>query len=147
MGTKNEVYVVGLLQGRGFGGGANAAGEGNLLDAALAAEAVELAEVAADAVNGVLAHVAGVENDEVGVLVALDLGVSGVLDHAPHAVRVVHVHLASEGPNARGLPHPAPGIACGCAMSGARGGRRRAGFLRERYRGGSGGSQGITHTL
>ena len=103
MGTQNEVYTVGLLQAFGFFGGADAAGEGDLLDAALAPKAVQFAEVTPDAVDGVLADVAGVEDHEVGVLVALDLGVAGVLDHAPHPVRVVHVHLAAEGPYAGSL--------------------------------------------
>src|ERR671916_160552 len=103
MGTQNEVYAVPALEFGGFARGADAAGERYFLDAACSAEAVEFAEVAADAVHGVLSDVAGVEDDEVGVFVALDLGVAGVQDHAPHAVRVVDVHLATEGAYARGL--------------------------------------------
>src|SRR5918997_6275242 len=128
MGTQNEVYAVPALEFGGFVRGADAAGERYLLDAARSAEAVEFAEVAADAVHGVLSDVAGVEDDEVGVFVALDLGVSGVQDHAPHAVRVVDVHLAAEGAYARGLVT-------------RRGSRRRLGLSGELYYG------SVTHTL
>jgi hypothetical protein len=103
MSTQDEVYAVSALELCGFVGGADTSGKRYLLDAAHSPEAVEFAEVAADAVHGVLSDVAGVEDDEVGVFVALDLGVSGVQDHAPHAVRVVDVHLAAEGAYARGL--------------------------------------------
>src|SRR5215211_1712809 len=114
MGTQDEVYAVLALELLGFARGADAAGEGYLFDAALAPEAVELSEVAADAVYGVLADVAGIEYDEVGLFVGLDLGVACVQDHAPHAVRVVDVHLAAEGAYARG-----PGAAdFGCRLPG-----------------------------
>src|SRR5829696_4904687 len=106
MGTQDEVYAVPALEVLGFVGGSYAAGDSDFLDAALAPEAVELAEVAADAVHGVLAHVAGVEDDEVRLLVGVDFGVAGVQDHAPHPVRVVDVHLAAEGAYAGGLGLP-----------------------------------------
>src|SRR5215212_7753942 len=81
------------------------------------AEAVELAEVAADAVDGVLAHVAGVEDDEVGFFVGLDLCVSGVQDHAPHPVGVVDVHLAAKGTDAGGPGPLGPGGRPGAARA------------------------------
>src|SRR5215204_7142774 len=121
MGTQDELYAVLALEGGGFVGGADAAGEGDFFDAALAAEAVELTEVAADAVDGVLAHVAGVEDDEVGLFVGLDLCVTGVQDHAPHPVRVVDVHLAAKGADAGCAGPLGPG---GCPGGGRPGGGR-----------------------
>src|SRR5918998_1912589 len=129
---QHQVYAVATLELGGFVGGTDAAGEGYLLDAALAAEAVEFPEVAADAVHGVLADVAGVEDDQVGLLVGVDLRVASVQDHAPHPVRVVDVHLAAEGAYARGLS----------ALRGAGGSRHRLGFSGELYR-----DWGVTHTL
>src|SRR5215213_5012067 len=117
MGTQDEIYAVLALEGGGFVGGADAAGEGDFFDAAFAAEAVELAEVAADAVDGVLAHVAGVEDDEVGFFVGLDLCVSGVQDHAPYPVGVVDVHLAAKGTDAGGPGPLGPGGRPGAARA------------------------------
>src|SRR3712207_9447976 len=97
MGAQDEVYAVSALEFIGFVGGSYAAGEGNFFDAAFTPEAVKLAEVAADAVHGVLAFVAGVENDEVRLLVGVNFGVARVQDHAPHPVRGVGVHLAAGG--------------------------------------------------
>src|SRR5215210_945613 len=137
MGTQYEIYAVLALEVGGFAGGPDAAGQGHFLDAALAPEAVELAEVAADAVDGVLAHVAGVEDDEFGLLIGVDLGVAGVQDHAPHTVRVVDVHLAAEGADAGrpGLPHRCGRVPC-------------AGFTRDLYRGGAPRRfDGVTHNL
>jgi hypothetical protein len=56
-----------------------------------------LAEVGDEALVGLLADGAGVEQDEVGVLAAGRLGVPERLEHALHAFRVVLVHLAPEG--------------------------------------------------
>src|SRR5918998_3619472 len=108
MRSQDEVYAVLALQLGGFVGGPDAPGEGHLLHAALATQAAEFPEVSADAVHGVLADVACVDDDEVCLFVALNLGVAGVEDHAPHAVRVVDVHLAAEGPYARGLADALP---------------------------------------
>src|SRR5215210_2392366 len=101
MGAQDQVYIVGLLQARRLLGGTDAACEGNSFYAALAAQAGEFPEMAPDAVDGVLADVAGVEYHEVGILVALDFRVSCVLDHTPYPVGVVYVHLAPERPDAR----------------------------------------------
>src|SRR3954470_24966340 len=98
--TQDQVYAVGSLQLAGFLGGADAAGEGDFFDAALFLEAVKLTEVAADAIYGVLAHVAGVQDHEIRILIALNLGVTGVQDHTSHSVRVVYVHLAPKCPYA-----------------------------------------------
>src|SRR5215212_1252435 len=103
MGAQDKVYVVGLPKRRRLFGGADTARESHLFDPSFAAETVQLPEVSFHPVDGVLADVAGIEYHEVGVLVALHFRVSGVLDHAPYPVRVVHVHLAPEGPYARGL--------------------------------------------
>src|SRR3712207_4939648 len=132
MRSQNEVYPVPPLQLGGFVGGADAAGKGYLLDAARLPAAVELPEVCADAVHGVIADVAGVEDDEVGLLVGLNLGVAGVQNHAPHAVRVVYVHLAAEGTYASG-----PG---GLGDAGVRVRSHRLRFPGELY-------GGFTHTL
>src|SRR4028118_1032480 len=127
MGTEYEVYAELAAESIGLFGGADAAGQGNLSDAALSFEAVELAEVAADAVYGVLAHVAGVEDDDVGVLVGVHFGVAGVQDHAAHPVGVVDVHLASEGPYAGRLAGARPdggGGICRAGLGGQRDGCR-----------------------
>src|SRR4028118_2053501 len=136
MGTEYEVYAELAAESIGLFGGADAAGQGNLFDAALSLEAVELAEVAADAVYGVLAHVAGVEDDDVGVLVGVHFGVAGVQDHATHPVGVVDVHLAAEGPYAGRLSG---------AWSARCGGTRRAGLRGQRDR--CRRARGLTHTL
>src|SRR4028119_229779 len=125
MGTEYEVYAELAAEGVRLLGGADAAGQGNLFDAALSFEAVELAEVAADAVYGVLADVAGVEDDDVGVLVGAHFGVAGVQDHAPHPVGVVDVHLASEGPYAGRLAGARPDGEAGTCRTGLRGQRDR----------------------
>src|SRR4028119_1418607 len=136
MGTEYEVYAELAAEGVGLFGGADAAGQGNLFDAALPFEAVELAEVAADAVYGVLAHVAGVEDDDVGVVIGGDFGVAGVQDHASHPIGVVDVHLAAEGPYAGGLAGARPARG---------GGTRRAGLGGQRD--GCRRARGLTHTL
>src|SRR5215217_3115557 len=109
MGAQHEIYTVPALELGGFVGGTDAAGEGYLLDAALAPQTAQLAEVAADAVHSVLADVARIEDYEIRLLVGVDLSVTRVQDHAAHAVRVVDVHLAAEGAYARRLG------ASGCA--------------------------------
>src|SRR5919199_2307929 len=130
MRPQDEIYAILALEVGGFAGGAYAAGEGYLFDAAQFPKVVELPEVAADAVDGVLADVAGVEDDEVGFFVGVDLGVACVQDHTPHAIGVVDVHLAAEGAYARGL-----GVPRGAGWS-----RPRLGLSGELYR-------GIIHTV
>src|ERR671921_2276472 len=103
MGTEHEVNIVLSLELSGFVGGTDTAGEGDLFYPALAFKAVQFSEVAAHAVDGVLAHVARVEDHEVGVFVGPHLSVASVQDHAPHPVRIVNVHLAAERPYARSL--------------------------------------------
>src|ERR687885_1800577 len=92
-----------MLEFPSIGGGSDAAGEGNFFDAAFFFQAVELAEVSANTIYGILADVAGVEDYDVGVLIAVDLGVARITDHAPHPIRVVDIHLAAERPYARRL--------------------------------------------
>src|SRR5215210_493728 len=103
MGTQNQVYAVGALQVLRLFGGAEAASEDDFLDATFFFEAAQLAEMAADAVNSVLADVAGVQDYEVGVFVVLHLRVASVPDHTPYPVGVVDVHLTPERPYARRL--------------------------------------------
>src|SRR5215213_11949372 len=103
MGTQHEVDIVLSLELSGFFGGADTAGQGDLFYPAFAFKAVQFSKVAAHAVDGVLAHVARVEDHEVGVFVGPHLSVARVQDHAPHPVRVVYVHLATERPYARSL--------------------------------------------
>src|SRR3712207_8076786 len=100
---QDEIYAELALEVGGFVGGSDAPGEGDFFYAALAPKSGELSQMTPDTVDGVLPDVAGVQYDEVGLLVSLDLGVAGVQDHAPHTVRVVDVHLAPEGAYARGL--------------------------------------------
>ncbi len=57
----------------------------------------ELAEVAVEAVVGVLADGAGVEHDHVGRLAVGRPPVAGVLEQPGQPLGVVHVHLAAEG--------------------------------------------------
>jgi hypothetical protein len=59
--------------------------------------ALEVPEGAVEAVVGVLADGAGVEQDEVGVLLGGCAPVAEGLEHAGGAARVVLVHLAPEG--------------------------------------------------
>src|SRR5215210_5439498 len=103
MSTQDDVYSVLALEFMRFFGGADAAGESNLFDAALSFEAVQLAEVTANTVDSVLTNVAGVEDHEVGIFVVLDLGVACVPDHPPHPVGVMYVHLAAKSPYTRRL--------------------------------------------
>src|SRR5215210_1019778 len=119
--AQNEVYIVGLLEGIRLGG-ADAACEGDPLYPSLPAKTAQFPEVSFYAIHGVLADVAGVQYYEVRVLVALDLGVAGVLDHPSYAVGVVHVHLASERPYAG---CPGAGIGPPRRLSGERYGHRR----------------------
>src|SRR5215207_5797573 len=115
MGTQHEVNIVSSFEFSGFGGGADTAGEGDLFYPAFAFKAVQFSEVAAHAVDGILAHVARVEEHEVGVFVGPHLSVASIQDHAPHPVRVVDVHLAAERPYARSLGRAAvrPGLRTG----------------------------------
>src|SRR5215211_1374681 len=122
MRAQNKVYIVGLPEGLRLLGGADAVCEGDPLYPALAAQTAQFPEVSSYAVHGVLADVAGVQYYEVRVLVALDLGVACVLDHAPHAVGVVHVHLAAERPYAG---RPGARVSPPYGLSGERYGRRR----------------------
>src|SRR3954454_22863977 len=63
---------------------------------AAALERGGLVEVRDEALVGLLADRAGVEEDEVGVTRVLGLAVAERLEHALHALRVVLVHLAAE---------------------------------------------------
>jgi hypothetical protein len=69
-----------------------------------ALERAGLAQVGDEALVGLLADRAGVEEDQVGVLAARRLGVADRLEHALHPLRVVLVHLAAEGGDVEG-PH------------------------------------------
>ena len=63
----------------------------------LGLEPLGLPEPAEKAVVGGLADRAGVEEDHVGVVLLLGLGVAERFEHALHALGVVLVHLAAEG--------------------------------------------------
>ncbi|GAB3872568.1 hypothetical protein GCM10027610_138220 [Dactylosporangium cerinum] len=68
----------------------------------------QVAEVAVEAVVGVLAHGAGVEHDDVRLGVDGHRDVAGVLEQAGDALGIVRVHLAAVGDDleaARGLSH------------------------------------------
>jgi hypothetical protein len=60
-------------------------------------ERLGLVEVGDEALVGLLADRAGVEEDEVGLVAGGGLAVAERLEHALHALRVVLVHLAAEG--------------------------------------------------
>jgi hypothetical protein len=65
---------------------------------ALGLQVLDAAEVAEDLLLGLLAHRAGVEQDEVGLFGVVRRGVAlGGFEHIGHLVRVVLVHLAAEG--------------------------------------------------
>ena len=59
-------------------------------------ELAQLAELGKDLLGGAFADVAGVENDEVGVLGAGGLAVSRACGEIPHPLGIIDVHLASE---------------------------------------------------
>ena len=61
-----------------------------------ALEGADLAELGIDLFRGALADVAGIEDDEVGVLDFFRLGKTFLPRDIGHALRVVDVHLASE---------------------------------------------------
>ena len=69
-------------------------------------ERLGLVQVGDEAVVGLLADRAGVEEDQVRVAALGRLGVAERLEHALHALRVVLVHLAPEGGDVERL-HPA----------------------------------------
>ena len=73
-----------------------AAADGDLHALVLALRAREVSEGAVELVVGVLAHGAGVDDDDVGVAVGRP-DVPGGLEGAAQPLRVVHVHLAAEG--------------------------------------------------
>ena len=62
----------------------------------LALQPLGVAEVSDEPIVGLLSDRARVEEDEVGVVLALGLGVAERLEHALHPLRVVRVHLAAE---------------------------------------------------
>ena len=57
----------------------------------------ELAQVAVEAVVCVLADGAGVEDDDVGLVVGVRLNVAGIVEQSGQTLGVVHVHLTSVG--------------------------------------------------
>ncbi len=67
------------------------------LRGAFCLEFADLAEFGIDLFGGALADVAGVEDDEIGVLDRLRLGKALLARNVGHALRVVDVHLAAEG--------------------------------------------------
>src|SRR5699024_2885912 len=50
-----------------------------------------------ESVVGVLAHGTGVEDDDVGLVVAVRLNVAGIVEESGESLGVVHVHLTSVG--------------------------------------------------
>ncbi len=66
-------------------------------------EPLRLAQVGDEATVGGLADRTGVEEDHVGGVAALGLLVAERCEHAPHPLGVVHVHLAPEGGDVKGL--------------------------------------------
>ena len=73
-----------------------AAADGDLQAGVLALRGAELAECAVEAFVGVLADGAGVEDDEVGLLIDGGL-VPGLLEEPGESLGIVDVHLAPEG--------------------------------------------------
>ena len=56
----------------------------------------QLAEVTVEAVGGVFAHRAGIENNQVGFDALLSANVAVSFEQTRHSFGVVHVHLAAE---------------------------------------------------
>ena len=84
------VMVVAVLLGE-------AAADGDLHAGPLRLDRREVAEVAVELVVGVLPHGAGVEDDDVGLLVGGGADVARVLQQAAEPLGVVDVHLAPVG--------------------------------------------------
>ena len=76
-----------------------AAADGDLHPGLLRLHRREVAEVAVELVVGVLADRAGVEHDDVGLLVGVGRDVAGLLEQPGEPLGVVHVHLAPVGPD------------------------------------------------
>ena len=62
----------------------------------LGLDILQLSERAVEALIGVLAHRAGVEDHQVGLLACTGRDVARVFEHAGKTLGVVHVHLATE---------------------------------------------------
>src|SRR5699024_1916481 len=75
----------------------HASADGDLQAGMVLLDLRELAEVAVESVVGVLAHGTGVEDDDVGLVVAVRLNVAGIVEESGESLGVVHVHLTSVG--------------------------------------------------
>ena len=112
-----------------------APGHSDLHTGALALDGRELAQVAEEPGGGVLAHGAGVDDDDVGPTVTgvgsaggrlghvLDAQVAGSLQQARHVLGVVDIHLAAERAHVVGARQGASGVESG-GGSGEHGHRR-----------------------
>ena len=112
-----------------------APGDGDLHAGTLALDGGELAEIAEEPIGGVLAHRAGVEDDDVSTAVArlggarrglrhvLDTHVAGILEQAGHVLGVVDVHLTAERAHVVRARHGAAGVE---SRGGIKGGHRLA---------------------
>src|SRR5699024_4044638 len=75
----------------------HASADGDLQARVLLLDLRELAEVAVEAVVGVLTHGTGVEDDDIGLVFAAGLNVAGIVEEYGETLGVVHVHLTSVG--------------------------------------------------
>src|SRR5699024_2745027 len=75
----------------------HASADGDLQAGMVLLDLRELAEVAVETVVGVLAHGTGVEDDDIGLVVAVRLNVAGIVEESGETLGVVHVHLTSVG--------------------------------------------------
>ena len=96
VGAEDDVDPRRLLEDDGLVLLGEAAADGDLHALVLALGAGEVAEGAVELVVGVLAHGAGVDDDDVG-LSAVGADVAGGFERSAEPLGVVHVHLAAEG--------------------------------------------------
>ena len=97
VGAEDDVDPGGLLHDRVPVLLCHASADGDLQTRVVLLDLRELAEVAVETVVGVLAHGAGVEDDDIGLVVTVGLNIAGIVEQSGQTLGVVHVHLTSVG--------------------------------------------------
>ena len=97
----HDLLALGLGDAAGDGDGEVAA-----LGAALELGVAQAAQLGIDLLRGVLADVAGVQHDQIGLLGRVRQGIAERPQDVGHAVRIVDVHLAPVGADEHALALP-----------------------------------------